>query len=208
MPSIDVDAGAASAQEYKAQQAGKVWRVGILATANPRVYDSLVDELRKFGNVAGQNLALEARSAEGHLERLPALATDLVRAGVDVIVAGGDEAPLQAARQATATIPIVIVAIDYDPLALGYVASIARPGGNVTGVFLQQLELTAKRLELLKLALPKLVRLAIFWDPSAGDQFKAANAASRSFGLQGIRYCALRRGHRPPAIHSRTRGGA
>jgi putative ABC transport system substrate-binding protein len=167
-----------------AQHAGKVWRVGILATANPRLYDNLVDELRKFGYVTGQNLSLEARSAEGHFERLPALATDLVRAGVDVIVAGGGETSLQAARQATATIPIVIVAIDYDPLALGYVASIARPGGNVTGVFLQQLELTAKRLELLRMALPKLVRLAILWDPSATDQFKAAEAASRSAGLQ------------------------
>src|SRR5262249_25555229 len=167
-----------------AQETGKTWRVGILATANPRIYDNVVDELRKFGYVAGQNLSLEARNAEGHLERLPALATDLVRAGVDVIVAGGGEAPLQAARQATATIPIVIVAIDYDPLALGYVASIARPGGNVTGVFLQQLELTAKRLELLRIALPKLVRLAILWDPSAADQFKAAAEVSRSVGLQ------------------------
>ena len=174
----------ASAQEYKAQQAGKTWRVGILATANPRVYDNLVDELQKLGYVDGKNVSLEIRSAEGHVERLPALAADLVRAGVDVIVAAGGEAPLRAARQATTAIPVVIVAIDYDPLALGFVASLARPGGNVTGVFLQQLELIPKRLELLKTALPKLTRLAILWDPSAADQFKAADAASRSFGLQ------------------------
>jgi putative ABC transport system substrate-binding protein len=81
-------------------------------------------------------------------------------------------------------IPIVIGAIDYDPLALKFVASLARPGGNVTGVFLQQLELTAKRMELLKAVLPKLTRLAILWDPSAADQFKTAEAASRSLGMR------------------------
>jgi ABC-type uncharacterized transport system substrate-binding protein len=92
---------------------------------------------------------LEIRSAEGKLDRLPLLAVELVRAGVDVIVAGGGEAPLRAALQATNTIPIVAIAVDYDPIASGLVSSLARPGGNITGVFLQQLELTAKRLELL-----------------------------------------------------------
>jgi ABC transporter substrate binding protein len=96
-----------------------------------------------------QNLSLEIRSAEGKLDRLPLLAVELVRAGVDVIVAGGGEAPLRAALQATNTIPIVAIAVDYDPIASGLVSSLARPGGNITGVFLQQLELTAKRLELL-----------------------------------------------------------
>jgi putative ABC transport system substrate-binding protein len=168
----------------EAQQAGKTWRVGVLASANPGVYDALVDELRRFGYFAGQNLHLERRSAEGNVERLPALAADVVRAGVDVIVAAGGVAQLQAARQATASVPIVIVAIDYDPLALGYVGSLARPGGNVTGIVLQQLELSSKRLELLKAVLPKLARLAILWDPTAEQQFKAAEAASKSFGLQ------------------------
>ena len=167
----------------EAQQAGKTWRVGILASANPRLYDNLVDELQKFGYFAGRNLSIERRSANGQLERLPDLAADLVRAEVDLIFAAGGEAPLQAARQATVSIPIVFVAIDYDPLAQGYVTSLARPGGNATGIVLQQLELTTKRLELLKTALPKLLRLAILWDPSAGDQFKAAETASRSFGL-------------------------
>ena len=166
------------------QSAGKVWRVGILATANPRVYDPAVDELRKLGYTEGQNLVLEFRSAEGTVERLPILAAELVRAGVDVILAAGGDAPLRAARQATMTIPVVIVAIDYDPVALGFAASLARPGGNVTGVFLQQAELTAKRMEFLRATLPHLTRLAILWEPSAADQFRAAEAESRSVGIR------------------------
>jgi putative ABC transport system substrate-binding protein len=168
----------------EAQPGGKVWRVGILATANPRVYDDSVDELRRLGYIQGRNLALELRSAEGKVERLPTLAAELVRAGVDVIIAGGTEASVRAARQATTTIPIVIIAIDYDPVAQGYGASLARPGGNVTGVFLQQIELTAKRMELLRETFPKLTRVAILWDPSAADQFKAANSAARSLGIR------------------------
>jgi putative tryptophan/tyrosine transport system substrate-binding protein len=168
----------------EAQQAGNVGRVGILVSANPRVYDGFADELRKLGYIDGQNLALEFRNAEGNLERLPTLAVELVHLGVDVILAGGTEASLRAARQATTTIPVVMVAIDYDPLALGYIASLARPGGNVTGVFLQQLELTAKRIELLKATFPKLTRVGILWDASAADQFSAAETASRSLGIR------------------------
>jgi len=138
----------------EAQQAGKVWRVGVLVTANPRVYDGFVDELRRLGYVDGQNVILEFRNAEGKYERFPALAAELVRAGVDVILAGGGAAPFRAARQATTTIPVVIVAVDYDPLALRFVANLARPGGNVTGVFLQQIELTAYVDKILKGAKP------------------------------------------------------
>jgi ABC-type uncharacterized transport system substrate-binding protein len=168
----------------EAQQAGKVWRVGVLVVANPRVYDPFVAELRKLGYVEGQNLALEFRSAEGDVERLPALAVELVRAGVDVILAAGPEASLRAARQATTTVPVVIVAIDFDPLARGHVASLARPGSNVTGLSLQQIELTTKQIELLKTALSKLTRVAILWDRFAADQLKAADAASRSLGIR------------------------
>ena len=142
----------------QAQPAGKVWQVGVLVTANPRIYDSFVDELRRLGYVDGQNVVLEFRNAEGQYERFPALAAELVRAGVDVILAGGGTAVFRAARGATTMIPIVIVAIDYDPLALKFVANLARSGGNATGVFLQQIELTAKRMELLKALLPKLTR--------------------------------------------------
>src|SRR5262249_46166628 len=150
----------------EAQQAGKVSRIGILVTANPRVYDDFVDQLRKLGYVEGENLALDIRSAEGHYERHPALAVELVKAGVDIILVAGSEAPVRAARQASGTIPVVMVAIDFDPRAHGYVASLARPGGNVTGIFLQQTELTTKRMDLLKALLPKLTRVAILWDAS------------------------------------------
>jgi len=167
-----------------AQSAGKTWRVGVLATANPRVYDDVIDELRKLGYVEGQNLVVESRTADGKAERLPALAAELVRARVDVIVAGGGDAAARAALKATTSIPIVVVAIDYDPLALGLVKSLARPGGNVTGVYLQQIELTGKRVEILKATLPTLARLAILWEAAASDQFKAANATSSSLGLQ------------------------
>src|SRR5260370_30728566 len=121
-----------------AQQAGKVWRVGVLVTANPRIYDSFVDELRRLGYVDGQNVVLEFRNAEGKYERFPALAAELVRAGVDVILAGGGTAVFRAARQATTTIPMVIVAIYSDPLALKFVANLAPPGRNATGVVLPQ----------------------------------------------------------------------
>jgi ABC-type uncharacterized transport system substrate-binding protein len=167
----------------EAQPMGKLPRVGVLITANPRLYDAFVEELRRLGYVDGQNIVLEFRNAEGRIERFPALATDLVRAGVDVTLAVS-EASVRAAQQATSSTPIVIVAIDYDPLALKMVTSLARPGGNVTGVFLQQLEVTAKRIELLKAMLPKLTRLAVLWDASGADQFKAAEAASLSLGLR------------------------
>ena len=166
-----------------AQPMGKLPRVGILITANPRLYDPFVEELRRLGYVDGRDIVLEFRNAEGRIERFPALAADLVRAGVDVILAVS-EASVRAAQQGTTSTPIVIVAIDYDPLALKMVTSLARPGGNVTGVFLQQLEVTAKRIELLKAMLPKLTRLAVLWDPSGADQFKAAEAASVSLGLR------------------------
>ncbi|HTI56897.1 MAG TPA: ABC transporter substrate-binding protein, partial [Verrucomicrobiae bacterium] len=168
----------------EAQQAGKVSRVGVLVTANPRVYDGFVDELRGLGYVDGQNVVLDFRNAEGKYERFPALAAELVRAGADVILAGGSVTAVRAARQATTTIPVVMVAVDYDPLALGFVANLARPGGNVTGIFLQQIELTGKRMELLKALLPKLTRLSILWDPSAADQFRTAEVASRSLGMR------------------------
>ena len=167
----------------EAQPMRKLPRVGILITANPRLYDPFVDELRRLGYVDGQNIVLEFRNAEGRIERFPALAADLVRAGVHVTLAVS-EASVRAAQQATTSTPIVIVAIDYDPLALRMVTSLARPGGNVTGVFLQQLEVTAKRIELLKAMLPKLTRLAVLWDVSGADQFKAAEAASLSLGLR------------------------
>ena len=136
-----------------------------------------------MGYVEGQNLAIEFRAAEGKVDRLPDLAAELVRSKVDLIVASGSEATLQAVRKTTATIPIVMVAIDYDPIKAGYVAALARPGGNVTGVFFQQLELSGKRLEIGREAVPKATRVAILWDTFSANQLKGAETAAQALGL-------------------------
>jgi len=163
-------------------EAQKVFRVGILSTGHPRSaphYVAFVQALRKLGYVEGQNLTVEFRNAEGQLDRAPGLAAELVGLQVDVIVAAGAEANLQAARQATSTIPIVMVAVDYNPLARGYIASLSRPGGNITGVVFQQVALTTKRLELLKEAVPAVARIAVFWDAISADQLQVVEAAAK-----------------------------
>jgi putative ABC transport system substrate-binding protein len=170
-----------------AQPPGKVFRVGVLLPASlgpSSVFRVFKQRLQELGYVEGQNLALEVRAAEGKFDRLPSLAAELVRLHVDVIFANGPEATLRAARGATDTIPIVMIARDYDPIALGYVAGLARPGGNITGVFQQRLEVTAKKLELLKEALPTITRVAALWDEASADQRRAAEAAARSLGVQ------------------------
>jgi putative ABC transport system substrate-binding protein len=113
-----------------AQPPGKVFRVGVLPPLSPGAptFQAFKQRLQELGYVEGQNLALEVRAAEGKLDRLPGLAAELVHLNVDVIVARGPEAALRAARGATDTIPIVMSARDYDPIALGYVAGLARPG--------------------------------------------------------------------------------
>src|SRR5712691_7115139 len=110
----------------KAQQTGKVPRIGIIQVSEPRIpiWEAFRHGLRDLGYVEGQNLVIEFRSAEGNVERLPALAAEFVQRKVDVLVAGGPEAVLRAARDATSTIPIVMVAVDYDPIALGYIAGL------------------------------------------------------------------------------------
>jgi putative ABC transport system substrate-binding protein len=169
-----------------AQQPTKVPRIGFLS-AVPRASpgtQAFEARLRELGYLNGQNIAIEFRTSVGNSNALPDLAAELVRLNVDVLVAGGSEGTVRAARRAAGTRPIVIVAIDYDPIALGYISSLARPGGNITGVFLQQIELTGKRVELLREALPNVRRVGILWDASATDQFKAAGDAARSLGLR------------------------
>ena len=170
----------------EAQPRAKVPRIGLLRFAVPNApqVQALRQGLRDLGWVEGQNLAIEVRSAEGKVEQLPGLAAELVRLGVDLIFTSGPEATLRAASEATRTIPIVMVAVDYDPIALGYVAGLPRPGGNITGVVSQQLELTGKRLEMLKETVPTATRMAVFWDALSADQLKAANAAARALGVE------------------------
>jgi len=163
----------------EAQPPRKVVRIGVLSAGKPGPAEEV---FRAYGEE--HNLAIAYRHAEGQPERLPALAAELVQLNVDVLVASGPEAVLRAARDATQTISIVMIAIDYDPIALGYIAGLPRPGGNITGVFLRQIEVTGKCLELLKDTLPRLTRVAVLWDGHAADQFRAAAEAARGLGMQ------------------------
>ena len=150
-----------------AQQAAKVWRLGYLTPAREVVRATLSDALRELGYVEGQTVRFEVRAAENHLDRLPALAAELVRAKVDIIVAVSPPA-IQAARQATRTIPIVMAFWGGEGLIeSGIAASFARPGANVTGVYMLAAELDAKRLELLLEAVPNATRVAVL-NPGRG----------------------------------------
>ncbi len=149
----------------------KVPRIGILSAASPEspvrhsTLDTFRQALRELGYAEGQNIALDYQFAEGRWERLSGLATELVRLRVDIILAAGTPSAL-AAKQATGTIPIVAAAMG-DPVGDGLVASLARPGGNITGTTFLGPELVAKRLGLLKEALPRVSRVAALWHPGA-----------------------------------------
>src|SRR5262245_56929610 len=152
-----------------AQQPRKVPRIGYLsntdaASDSPR-FEAIRLALRELGYIEEQNIASEYRYAEGKLDRLPDLAAELVRLKVDIIVVGGDIAT-RAAKNATKTIPIVIMGTGSDPVAAGLVESLARPGGNVTGFTGLSRELGGKRLELLKEAVPKVARVTVLYDPT------------------------------------------
>ncbi len=125
---------------------------------------------------------IDFRTAEARIERLPELAADLARQKFDVLLATGPEATLVAVKQASRDTPIVVVANDYDPVATGHIASLARPGGRITGVS-QQTELPAKRLELLKELLPKTKRIAVFSDIATAGQLKAVQAGAKRLGV-------------------------
>jgi putative ABC transport system substrate-binding protein len=170
------------------QQTKKVFRLGYLtassAPLSAPVHVAFMRGLNDLGYVQGQNLIIEHRKAEGDADRLPDLATELVHLPVDILVATGSEPVLRAASQATRTIPIVTMAVNYDPVAKGYIDSLARPGGNITGGFFMQLVLSAKRLEILKKALPQVTRVFALYDAHSADQLPATEAAAQSLGLQ------------------------
>ncbi|HEV3028528.1 MAG TPA: ABC transporter substrate-binding protein, partial [Planctomycetota bacterium] len=172
----------------EAQAAGKVVRIGVLElgselTSGPQ--EAFRQGLRELGYVEGQNVVLEYRFAEGRAERLPDFAAELVRLRMDVIVAGGTPAPL-AAKHATGTIPIVMSSAG-DPVGTGLVASLAKPGGNVTGLSLRSPELTGKRLQLTKEVVPGLSRVAVLWNaanPIAALVVRETEDAARTLGVQ------------------------
>jgi putative ABC transport system substrate-binding protein len=158
----------------EAQEAGKIARIGMLGPRQGDVFvEAFREGLRDLGYVEGRNISVEYRWTEGRTERLPGLAADLVRLKVDVIVASSQGAV--AAKQATTTIPIVMPIIT-DPVRLGLVASLARPGGNATGFATQNEELPGKWLELVKETLPRVSRVAVLFHPTydGGVQFKAS----------------------------------
>ena len=154
----------------EAQQPKKVWRIGYLAGNDPATESTRAERirlaLRERGYIEGQNIATEYRYAEGKRERLSEVATELVRLKVDIIVVAGGTGIIQAAKNATKTIPIVMTGQGSDPVRAGHVESLARPGGNVTGLTVLTRELGGKRLELLKEAVPKLARVAVLSDPA------------------------------------------
>ena len=173
-----------------AQQQGKTPQVGVLSPGNPppgdpfRQAERFEAGLRELGWRPGSNILIEYRYAEGKLERLPGLAAELVRVPVDVIVARGQT--IAAARQATATIPIVMAA-DPDPVGNGLVVSLARPGGNITGLSSQALELEAKQLQLLREAVPSLARVALLTSANSRnseEMKKRREATARALRLE------------------------
>ncbi len=174
-----------------AQQVAKVARIGYLATnlaGNPHGREAFRQGLRDLGYVEGRNVVIEYRSAEGKLERLPALAAELIALKVDVIVAGSTAAAL-AAKQATRTLPIVF-AVAADPVTDGLVTTLARPGSNVTGLSTLNAELVGKGLEQLKQAVPGISRVAVLSHPGAvgerteKDMLKGADVAARALGVR------------------------
>ena len=173
----------------EAQQPKKVPRIGYLTAASasamvPRA-NAFRQGLRELGYVEGKNIVIEYQYADGKLDRLPALAAELVRLNVDIIVSGGPAAT-RPAREATSTIPI-IMAQDGDPVGNGFVARLAQPGGNITGLSTVAPEMSGKRLELLKEIIPKLLRVAVFGnssDPGNARVLKETELAAAAFGLK------------------------
>jgi putative ABC transport system substrate-binding protein len=178
----------ASAQEYKAQQTRKVPRVGVLGGQSPEISPPILalrQGLSELGYVEGQNIAIEWRWAQGKNERFPDLAAELVKLKVDIIVAATTPGA-QAAQRATRTIPIVMGFVS-DPVALGLVANLARPGGNITGLGVPTPEIAGKRLQLLREVAPTVARIAVLSDPSQpgiSADLRGTEAAARVLGVQ------------------------
>jgi putative ABC transport system substrate-binding protein len=177
----------------RAQQAGKVWRIGFLAAGQRPVsfddeagqYGGFPQGMRELGHVEGKDFIIEWRFAEGRPELYPGLAAELVRAQVDVVVAGNSTA-VRSVQQASSTIPIVI-AVSADPVGTGLVASLARPGGNITGLATSREVTASKQLELLALAVPNLSRVGLLSSPddtNSNPVLNSAQAAASTAGLQ------------------------
>ena len=195
----------------EAQQGPSVYRIGILSpeSLQPGLLEEFREELRKLGYVEGKNVAIEIRHPEGKTERLPALADELVRRRVDVILAVNTSA-VQAAKKATTTIPIVMTRVA-DPVRTGLVSSLARPGGNITGVSFMIEELSVKRLQLLKEVIPSISRVALLWytgNLGGAAIAKELEVASAQMGLQILRLPVQGPGDFPRAVEAASRDRA
>ena len=170
-----------------AQQTAKIWRIGWLGLDSSMQATRIValeSGLRNLGYVEGKNISIERRWAEGRFDRLPELANELVAAHVDVIVTASPPG-VRAAQRATSTIPIVMLV--HEPVRMGFVQSLAKPGGNITGIAFQDTELSEKRLDLFRHALPKLSKLAILWNGAEGTDPKGLQSiedTAKAMGLQ------------------------
>src|SRR3989337_2429729 len=173
----------------QAQQAGKVHRIGFLGNSTAALEANLVgpfrEGLRDLGYDEGRNVLIEYRWAEGKYERFPALIAELIALKVDVIVTAGTPATL-AVKKATASVPLVMIAVG-DPVGTGIIASLAHPGGNVTGLTSIAADLEGKRLELLREVIPKLSHIAVLWNPASPFQVvseKELQAAAQAFKMK------------------------
>jgi putative ABC transport system substrate-binding protein len=172
----------AATSDVRAQPGGRIPVVGFLSLSGPDSLAQFRDAMREFGYVEGRTVTIERRSSDGRTDELPRLAAELVQRNVDVIYATGPAA-LRAAKAATTKIPIVALDLETDPVTTGIVRSLGRPGGNVTGLFLDQPILAGKWLELLMEAAPGRRRVGLLWDVTTGDsQLKAAQAAAQRLG--------------------------
>jgi putative ABC transport system substrate-binding protein len=171
----------------EAQQPAKAPRIGYMhnGSKSDASDEAFRQGLRDFGYIDGKNVVVESRYPEGKLDRLPDIVAELIRLKVDILVAGG-EPGVRAAKNGTKTIPIVMVGVGPDPVELGLVKSLARPGGNITGLTLIAVEIAGKRLELFKEAVPKLARVDVVYDPAARGNVQEAqevHSAGRPLGL-------------------------
>jgi putative tryptophan/tyrosine transport system substrate-binding protein len=175
-----------AARIVHAQSATRVFRVGWLGTSERRTPFSIAMERRfsELGYIEGKNFKLEARIIHNQWDKLPAAAAELAQDKPDVVIAAGGEAVLKALRQAVGATPIVMIAVDFDPVETNYIASLGHPGGNITGLFLQQAESAVKRLEIIRDTLPLVKRVAVLFDSSTRNQLHAVQNAAKLLGIE------------------------
>ena len=171
----------------RAQTPPKMLRIGIVSLVNPRTatfWIAFERRMRELGYVEGQNLTIDFVNLNSQIDRYSEATKEVVRRKPDIIIATGGERALISAIAATDRLPIVMIAVDYDPFVRGYIQNFARPGGMVTGIFFQQIELAMKRLQLMKEALPDVAAATVFWDDGSVDQWRATQSAAETMGLK------------------------